>query len=406
MLVVMVGRNARRLEAAAREIRSARHDAALRLMHCDLSSFKSVRAFARDFLALNLPLHMLVNNAGVAGGAYVASEDRLELHVATNHLGHFLLTELLLGRLRESAPARVVIVSSWMHRMSSLGRLGELSLSRAQYGRLGWWVAYSRSKLCNVLHARALAKVLENSGVSVFAVDPGCGHGRRRSLAQAHSPHSHQPLSLPPSLPLSLPAPRAHSAAPTDIDRSSFLLSSFYCACRPCLPSVSQGAAGVVYCCVQPDLERLSGSYFERCRLAEPAPQARNAALADRLYVESARLVGLRRLYGVGDVGLVGSLDGEAMDVGPPDEDDDEGSGDSDGDGGFAARELPPLLQQPPPAPPAQALQGLQSPPPPPPPPLQQPPQQPPPPPPPPPSRASDTARLLSPDRVAFESES
>jgi retinol dehydrogenase-12 len=135
----------------------------------DLMKLASVREAARTLLARNEPLHVLINNAGL-GGQRGQTVDGFELHFGVNHLGHFLLTQLLEQRLRSSAPSRIVILSSKAHY-----KVKHVDWDLVQ-GRTRHWTGfpeYSVSKLCNLLHARTLAERLADTGVSVYAVHPG-----------------------------------------------------------------------------------------------------------------------------------------------------------------------------------------------------------------------------------------
>uniref|UniRef100_A0A8B9FXN9 Dehydrogenase/reductase 13 n=1 Tax=Amazona collaria TaxID=241587 RepID=A0A8B9FXN9_9PSIT len=157
--VVLATRSAPRGEAAARRIRTETGNPDVRFMHLDLASLRSVRAFASAFLREEPHLHLLINNAGVSAGG--TTEDGFSLAFQVNHLGHFLLTELLLERLRSCAPSRVVIVASSAHRAARL-RLD--ALGRPSPGPLGAFRDYCDSKLANVLHARELAARLRGTG--------------------------------------------------------------------------------------------------------------------------------------------------------------------------------------------------------------------------------------------------
>ena len=162
--------------AAADAIRRELPGASAESMALDLSSLASVRDFAAAYRGRGLPLHLLVNNAGlIAFERLEKSAEGFELQFATNHLGHFLLTMLLEPVLRASAPARVVVVSSQMH-MPGFGpgrgpdfRYDNLD-GRQSYDAM---VAYRNSKLANMWFAYALARRLEGSGVTVNALCPG-----------------------------------------------------------------------------------------------------------------------------------------------------------------------------------------------------------------------------------------
>ncbi len=155
-------------EPVLQELRAASPSGFGELLELDLGDFASVRACAQEFLGRGLPLQVLINNAGVAGQRGL-TRSGFELHFGTNHLGHFLLTQLLLPRLRESAPARVVNVSSESHYRSPPLRWERLQSSTPSFTGLD---EYAVSKLCNVLHARELSK-REAPKVAAYAVHPG-----------------------------------------------------------------------------------------------------------------------------------------------------------------------------------------------------------------------------------------
>ena len=163
----LAGRSEERHRAVLDEVRAAGGVGSY--LPLDLGELSSVRDCAARFLALDVPLHVLINNAGLAGSPGLTS-DGFERTFGVNHLGHFLLTELLLGRLKSSAPSRIVNLSSTAHRSvrsiqwSALRRPGSLATA---------FQAYCVSKLCNLLHAKELARRLEGSGVTTYAVHPG-----------------------------------------------------------------------------------------------------------------------------------------------------------------------------------------------------------------------------------------
>uniref|UniRef100_A0AC11DL79 Retinol dehydrogenase 12 n=1 Tax=Ovis aries TaxID=9940 RepID=A0AC11DL79_SHEEP len=154
-------------ESAASEIRADTKNSQVLVRKLDLSDTKSIRAFAEGFLAEEKQLHILINNAGVMLCPYSKTADGFETHLAVNHLGHFLLTHLLLGRLKESAPARVVNLSSVAHHA---GKIRFHDLQGEKYYNRSF--AYCHSKLANVLFTRELAKRLK-----VTARRPGCRPG-------------------------------------------------------------------------------------------------------------------------------------------------------------------------------------------------------------------------------------
>lgn len=144
------------------------------VMQLDLGSLASVRAFAAAFLEKHSRLDALVNNAGVMATPEGKTVDGFETQFGVNHLGHFLLTELLLDTLKSSAPSRIVCVASAAH-AGMAGTPGVLDLDDPHFSQRGYHptLAYCQSKLANVIYARHLAKRLAGTDVSVFSVHPG-----------------------------------------------------------------------------------------------------------------------------------------------------------------------------------------------------------------------------------------
>ncbi len=171
--VVLACRNREKGEAAAARIRSARAGSRVDVAELDVANLGSVRAFAERFLRDHPRLDVLVNNAGVMAIPRRETVDGFEMQIGTNHLGHFALTGLLLGRLFESAPSRVVTVSSMMHTRGRFGALDAADLRMAtDYTK---WGAYGRSKLANLFFAYELQRRLEidHPGVKSIACHPG-----------------------------------------------------------------------------------------------------------------------------------------------------------------------------------------------------------------------------------------
>lgn len=138
--------------------------------HLDLASFASIRKFASDFLAEEIRLDILINNAGVMVCPKTYTTDGFEYQIGVNHLGHFLLTHLLLEMLKRSAPSRIVVVSSITHAILAWIKKEDLNSDKS-YNR---YLAYSQSKLANILFTRHLALKLKGTGVTVNALHPGC----------------------------------------------------------------------------------------------------------------------------------------------------------------------------------------------------------------------------------------
>ncbi len=167
----------RRVEDGERrvdEIRAEHAGANVHVRRLDLASLASVRTFAAELSAERDALHGLLNNAGVMNTPNTKTADGFEMQFGVNHLGHFLLTDLLLEMLKKGAPSRIVNVSSCFHDMA-MGRKGDIHFDdlNFQQKKFDGWEAYAQSKLANLLHARSLAKRLEGTGVIAVSVHPG-----------------------------------------------------------------------------------------------------------------------------------------------------------------------------------------------------------------------------------------
>lgn len=249
--VYMACRDIQKGESAASEIRAETKNSQVLVRKLDLSDTKSIRAFAEGFLAEEKQLHILINNAGVFMCPYSKTADGFEIQLGINHLGHFLLTHLFLERLKESAPARVVNVSSLLHH---IGRIHFRDLqSEKNYSP---FFSYCQTKLANVLFTRELAKRLQGTGVTTYAVHPG--------------------LVL------------------TEVTRHSILMSLLWWLTSPLLKSSWEGAQTSLYCALAEGLEPLSGNYFRDCKKAWMSPRARNNKTAKRLWDVSCELLGIQ----------------------------------------------------------------------------------------------------------------
>ncbi|PSC73472.1 short-chain dehydrogenase [Micractinium conductrix] len=267
--VILACRSIQRGEALKKQLEEEAASAGqaavqLEVMQLDLSSLQSVRSFAAAFCARGLPLHVLINNAGVfaMSAAQEATPDGFEVHLGTNHLGHFLLTLLLMPCLRAAAkqsgrPARVVHVSSKLHFMGSL-RQQDMNLSAS--GAYTSLAAYAQSKLAQVLFAGELQR-RSGGGVVSVAVHPG---------------------EVLTDVVRSLPGPmqRAYRLLLTTI-----------------LLTPAQGARCSVYCATSPELEgsKLAGQYYfdSNCAPIAPSEEAQDSKLAAWLWRWSATAVGL-----------------------------------------------------------------------------------------------------------------
>ncbi|XP_017014767.2 retinol dehydrogenase 13 [Drosophila takahashii] len=166
--VYMACRDMRKCEQARQEIIEATNNENVFARELDLCSMKSIRNFAAGFKREQNKLHILINNAGIMDCPKMLTKDGFEMQIGVNHMGHFLLTLLLLDVLKSSAPSRIVVLSSIAHR---LGRIKRDDLnSEKSYDRK---MAYCQSKLANILFTRELSKRLGGTGVTVNALHPG-----------------------------------------------------------------------------------------------------------------------------------------------------------------------------------------------------------------------------------------
>jgi len=251
--VIMVGRNQAKTEAALADVASRSRSKEVSYLLADFASQASVRALADAVRSRVDRLDVLVNNAGGVNKARTVTADGIETTFAVNHLGYFLLTNLLLDLVVKSAPARVVTVASVGHRRGTLD-FEDLGFERGGYSIMR---AYSRSKLANILFANELARRLAGSGVTSNSLHPGSVDTNIWSGA---------PLWAKPIIQILL---------------------------RPFFISAEKGGARIVQLAASPELEGVTGKYFEDGKVVDPAPLARDASLATRLWDVSARMVGL-----------------------------------------------------------------------------------------------------------------
>lgn len=248
--VLLHGRDLARARALAQDIVHATGNREVRAVQADFAELAQVRRLAQELDALPR-LDVLINNAGMMSAARERSAEGYDLTFAVNHLAPFLLTNLLLTKLKSSAPARVIVVASEAHRRA---RIDFADLMNASVS--GLLPAYARSKLANVLFARALAARLAGSGVTVNALHPGFVYSNL-------------------------------------FHRSAALRAVLGTLVRPFMLSPEQGARTSVYLATAPELAAQSGGYYRDCRLVTPSSAAQSAADASRLWRESARLTGL-----------------------------------------------------------------------------------------------------------------
>jgi WW domain-containing oxidoreductase len=222
---------------------------------CELESQDSIRACVKEIAKLGRPLDICIANAGIMALPRLEQVNGIEKQFATNHLGHFLLINLLRPQIDAANGARVVIVSSSAHTQAPAGGIEFDNLSgERRYGALR---AYGQSKLANVLFAKALARRL-GEGRSANALHPG--------VINTNLGRNINPLI-------------------------SAVLGVLF---RPFGKTIPQGAATTCYVATRPELRAVTGQYFADCAVVEPSRLARDEALSERLWEVSEQLTGLR----------------------------------------------------------------------------------------------------------------
>ncbi|KAJ3124890.1 hypothetical protein HK100_011076, partial [Physocladia obscura] len=230
----------------------------------DVGDFASVRAFAADYARREWPLHVLVNNAAImALRDRTLAGDGNELQFQTNHLGHFLLTNLLAPVLRASAPARVVCVSSSAHRRGAV-RFDDPAFDSG-YDR---WLAYAQAKTANILFALQLNKLLAAKGVEAFALHPG---GIMTHLQE-------------------------HVSEEEKIAMGWITADG---SLHPIFKTIPQGASTHLVAALSPDLSGKGGAYLEDCQIAQPSDWAKDPVQAEKLWALSEEKVGQKFSYSV-----------------------------------------------------------------------------------------------------------
>ncbi|XP_076833226.1 dehydrogenase/reductase SDR family member 13b.1 [Brachyhypopomus gauderio] len=255
--VILACRSKVRAEAALAIVKRDSQSNNVAFMQLDLASQKSVRNFAETFLKSEKRLDILINNAGVYKQG--TTEDGLGLMFGVNHLGHFLLTNLLLDRLKECGPSRIINVASMVHTYGNL----DFSLLSAhkEFGTgdsfLDVLRIYNNSKLCNVLFTHELANRLRGTNVTCFSLHPG---------------------AVSTELSRSLRPVVKHLLKPV-------IALFFKDACA--------GAQTTLHCALEEGIEGLSGRYFSDCAVRKVQRKARDDAVAKKLWEVSERLCSL-----------------------------------------------------------------------------------------------------------------
>jgi NAD(P)-dependent dehydrogenase (short-subunit alcohol dehydrogenase family) len=238
-----------RADETVAEIRSRTGNENVHLLHADLGSQNQIRAAAAEFLAMGRPLHVLVNNAGLGNTRRITTADGIEMVFAVNHVAYFLLTMLLLDRIKQSAPARIVIVASEAHRFGRIN-FDDLGGER-RYSTFG---AYAQSKLANILFSYELARRLAGTGVTVNCLHPG---GIASGLWTNNGP----------------------------------LAQLIMKAAKPFLKTPEQGAKTIIYLASSDEVEGATGKYYANCKEKTSNKESYDLNVAQRLWEVSERLI-------------------------------------------------------------------------------------------------------------------
>lgn len=250
--VIMVCRNRQRGEEALAAAKQKSHSEDIELMLCDLASLESIRSFAEEFTRKYPILDILINNAGVVTIKRQLTKDCFEMDLGVNHLGHFLLTNLLLEPLKAAEQGRIVVVASGAYKIGAL-HYEDPTLAR----RFNPAKAYARSKLANILFTKELAARLQGTRVTVNCVHPGAV-GTNIGVNRE-----------------------------TGFGKSILKLLSYF------FLTPEQGADTAIYLATEPDLQEVTGQYYYRRKNQELTPRAQNKQEAQRLWQWSQEQVGL-----------------------------------------------------------------------------------------------------------------
>jgi NAD(P)-dependent dehydrogenase (short-subunit alcohol dehydrogenase family) len=251
--LVLVARDRGRGEAALARLRAKAPQARIEIRYADMSEMAEVRRLAADLLATVGPIDVLINNAGAIFDRHALTGDGLERTFALNHMGYFLLTNLLLDRLKEAPAGRIVSVASEAHRGATL----DFADLTGRNGARGWQ-AYRRSKLANILFTMELARRLAGTSVTANCLHPGFVASRFG-------------------------------------DAGNGLAMRFFIGLGKRLIAVTpkEGAKTIVFLAASPEVATVSGRYYAKRRAVEPSAAARDGEAARRLWDESAGIAAI-----------------------------------------------------------------------------------------------------------------
>ena len=249
--VIMLCRDSKRGTAAYEELKTEKPERNIRLMLCDLGNYSSIRSFADTFKSEYEHLSLLVNNAGFISLDRQLTDEGVERQFGINHLGHFLLTHLLLPCM--NAGSRIVVVASGAHKAGKI-HFNDINLEK------GYNVvkAYGQSKLANVLFTREMAKRLQDKKITVNCCHPGA------------------------------------VATNMGVSRDTGFGKTITGLLRPFFQTPKEGAATALFLATDPSVADITGEYFYKCRIAKSSKRSKDMELAKNLYELSAKMTGIQ----------------------------------------------------------------------------------------------------------------
>lgn len=250
--VIMACRDMEKCENTRRDIVVESRNKYVYCRPCDLASQKSIRDFVEQFKKEHKKLHILINNAGVMRCPKMYTQEGIELQFGVNHIGHFLLTNLLLDTLKDSAPSRIVNVSSSAHKRGKI-KFDDLNNDKSyEPGE-----AYAQSKLANILFTKELANRLKGTGVTVNAVHPGIVRTEIMRYMGIYQ----------------------NFLGRLAVDTLTWLF----------IKTPIKGAQSVLFAALDPSLDDVTGEYFTNNKVAEVSNEAKNDRVVKWLWAVSEK---------------------------------------------------------------------------------------------------------------------
>jgi len=256
--IILLARNVDKAKESAEKIKSESKNEKVTVEYMDLCKFETIHAFAKSYIESKRPIHVLMNNAGImAIKDRKVTEDGNEIQFQTNYLGHFLLTHLLMPVLKESAPARIVCLSSLAHAMPQASIYDDVNLEKGYTP----WKAYCQSKLACLLFAMEMSKRLVGTNITINALHPGVVDTPLWDEYASYVPFGKPIYNLFKKVSMITP---------------------------------EEGAQTQIYVAVSKECETATGNYYSDCKKTKPRNRlTRNTKLHKEFYEKSLKMVGL-----------------------------------------------------------------------------------------------------------------